>query len=247
MKTYFCVVTCFITILFLSACVNYTGSAPVRDINTHRVGHDLFYTVQAGETLYAVAWRYEMDYQKLAKLNGLRPPYAIHPGQKIRLSGVLSKAALTKKTKIIKIKQVKKSSHKKTYTEAYENNQPVRKWLWPAKGKVVARFSGLNKGINISGKYNEPVISTAKGQVVYAGHGIRGYGNLLIVKHNKTYLSAYAHNSQLLVKTGDNVRAGQQIARMGMSTSGRVLLHFEIRRNGRPVNPTSFALRNFRQ
>ena len=232
-----CIWLCFLTVFLLSACVNYTGRAPVRDVNTHRVGHDLYYTVQSGETLYAVAWRYEMDYQKLAKLNRLNPPYSIHPGQQIRLSGLPSKIAPKKKAAGIKVKQIKKVSRAKTYKRVYESNQLVRRWLWPAKGKVISRFSYLNKGINILGKYNEPVVATANGLVVYAGNGIRGYGNLLIIKHNKSYLSAYAYNSQLLVKTGNKVHAGQQIAKMGMNNAGQVILHFEIRKKGKPINP----------
>ncbi len=237
--TFYIKIFCVLSILFLSACFHYTGVAPVRDVNTHQVGKVLYYTVQPGETLYAVAWRYELDYQKLAELNDLTPPYAIHPGQRLRLSGTPPKIVPSKKVVAAKITYRKKVAREKIYKQTYETNQPVRRWLWPAKGKVVNRFSGLNKGVNIAGKFNESVVASANGQVVYAGDGIRGYGNLIIIKHNKTYLTAYAYNRQLLVKTGSNVRAGQQIARMGKTNTGKVLLHFEIRRNGKPINPIS--------
>lgn len=211
-------------IILLTACVSYTGFAPVRDINTQRIGHSLYYTVQPGETLYAVAWRYELDYQYLAELNGLKQPFAIHPGQKLRLSGLPPKSI----------------SHEKSVVAVEQKQQPyqaVHHFLWPVKGKVVGQFSRLNKGIDIAGYYNEPITATAAGEVVYAGNGLRGYGNLLIIKHNRLFLTAYAHNSQLLVKVGDKVMAGQKIARMGMSNAGKTLLHFEIRKQGKSVNP----------
>lgn len=112
-------------------------------------------------------------------------------------------------------------------------------WSWPTKGKVIATFNeGANiKGVDISGKSGQPVLAAAAGKVVYSGNGLRGYGKLVIIKHNKTYLSAYAHNSQILVKEGQNVSKGQRIAEMGNSDADQVKLHFEIRRLGKPVDP----------
>ncbi|MCW5588450.1 MAG: peptidoglycan DD-metalloendopeptidase family protein [Legionellales bacterium] len=116
-------------------------------------------------------------------------------------------------------------------------------WQWPARGKVIQTYSAENKGINIAGKYGEPVMTTAAGVVVYAGSGLRGYGKLLIIKHNDNFLSAYAHNSELLVKEGDTIKRNQIIARMGKNNAGQVLLHFEIRNNGKPVDPLQFLAR----
>lgn len=116
-------------------------------------------------------------------------------------------------------------------------------WRWPAKGRLLSRFSGpngLNKGIDIAGNLGEPVVSAAAGRVVYAGNGLRGYGLLLIIKHNEQYLSAYAHNNKLRVKEGDNVKAGQRIADIGSSGANRMKLHFEIRKNGKSVNPLGY-------
>lgn len=111
-------------------------------------------------------------------------------------------------------------------------------WTWPAAGSVVAGFDEVrSKGLSITGKAGDPVYAAADGRVVYAGSGLRGYGNLIIVKHNATYLSAYAHNQTLLVKEDQAVRRGQKIAEMGSSDADRVQLHFEIRRQGKPVDP----------
>ncbi len=112
-------------------------------------------------------------------------------------------------------------------------------WVWPARGELLYRFgeSGKLKGIGVAGKTGQPIIAAAVGKVVYAGAGLRGYGKLVIVKHNETYLSVYAHNSVLLVKEGDSVRRGQKIAEMGDTDAARVGLHFEIRRFGKPLDP----------
>ena len=121
-----------------------------------------------------------------------------------------------------------------------QNRIPVfatAQWVWPSKGKVVDSFSTLNKGINIAGSSGEPIVATAAGKVVYSGEGLRGYGNLIIIKHNRIYLSAYAHNKRVNVKEGDWVRQGQKIAEMGSSGANRVMLHFEIRKAGKPINP----------
>jgi lipoprotein NlpD len=114
-------------------------------------------------------------------------------------------------------------------------------WIWPAQGSLIAGFDeAKNKGLDIGGKVGEPVIAAADGRVVYAGAGLRGYGNLIILKHNNTYLTAYAHNQTLLVKEDQSVQKGQKIAEMGNSDADRVKLHFEIRRQGKPVDPARY-------
>ena len=118
--------------------------------------------------------------------------------------------------------------------------EPGIRLSWPAKGKVTGEFSETNKGIDIAGKVGEPVLAASDGKVVYAGNSLRGYGNLVIVKHDNTYLTAYAHNSKLLVKEGDTVRKGQKIAEMGDTDATSAKLHFELRVNGKPVNPTPY-------
>jgi len=113
-------------------------------------------------------------------------------------------------------------------------------WGWPAQGKLITSFSETAKGVDISGKAGQPVFATAAGKVVYSGTGLRGYGKLIIIKHNKTYLSAYAHNREILVKEGETVVKGQRIAEMGNSDADQVKLHFEIRKQGKPVDPMRY-------
>src|SRR5207237_401009 len=114
-------------------------------------------------------------------------------------------------------------------------------WMWPANGPVAGAFDeSRTKGLAITGKPGDPVVAAADGRVVYAGSGLRGYGNLVILKHNNTYLTAYAHNQTLLVKEDQSVRKGQKIAEMGSSDTDRVKLHFEIRRQGKPVDPARY-------
>lgn len=113
-------------------------------------------------------------------------------------------------------------------------------WMWPATGKVLSSFSKNSKGVKISGQNGQSVLASAAGEVVYSGHGLRGYGNLIIIKHNNTYLSAYAHNSKILVKEGDSVTKGQKIAEMGNSDTDATQLHFEIRKHGKPVDPLEY-------
>ncbi|GAK84648.1 lipoprotein NlpD [Vibrio ponticus] len=123
------------------------------------------------------------------------------------------------------------------------NNVKVTKWLWPTKGRVIKNFSSGdqgNKGIDIAGQRGQPIVSTAAGTVVYSGNALRGYGNLVIIKHNDKFLSAYAHNDQLLVKEGQGVKSGQKIATMGSSGTNSVRLHFEIRYQGKSVNPKRY-------
>jgi lipoprotein NlpD len=114
-------------------------------------------------------------------------------------------------------------------------------WIWPGRGSVIAGFDEVkNKGVDISGSAGDPVLAAADGRVVYAGAGLRGYGNLIILKHNSTYLTAYAHNQSLLVKEDQAVKRGQKIAEMGSSDADRVKLHFEVRKQGKPVDPTKY-------
>jgi lipoprotein NlpD len=114
-------------------------------------------------------------------------------------------------------------------------------FVWPAQGTVVATFDeAKNKGVSIAGRIGDPILAAADGRVVYAGAGLRGYGNLIILKHNNTYLTAYAHNQALLVREDQTVKQGQKIAEMGSSDADRVKLHFEVRRLGKPVDPLTY-------
>jgi lipoprotein NlpD len=166
-----------------------------------------------------------------------------------------NKASTTQASKSVKKDPVKKveQSKRKEYVEskgksnvnktAASINQKVSKWLWPTKGRVIKNFSvgeQGNKGIDIAGQRGQSIVSTAGGTVVYSGNALRGYGNLVIVKHNDNYLSAYAHNDRLLVSEGQSVKPGQKIATMGSSGTNSVRLHFEIRYQGKSVNPKRY-------
>ena len=132
---------------------------------------------------------------------------------------------------------------KKVQSQGTAFSQKIRKWRWPAKGKVIHKFSTAkqgNKGIDIAGRRGDSVKATADGKVVYAGDALQGYGQLVIVKHNEDYLSAYAHNDRILVKEQQVVKAGQVIARMGDTDAERVMLHFEVRFRGKSVNPMKY-------
>lgn len=118
--------------------------------------------------------------------------------------------------------------------------QSETEWIWPTAGKLLSSFSKNSKGVKISGQAGQPIIASAAGEVVYSGHGLRGYGNLIIIKHNNTFLSAYAHNSKILVKEGETVQKGQKIAEMGNTDTDTIQLHFEIRKHGKPVDPMEY-------
>lgn len=227
------------------------------------------YTVKKGETLYSISWRHGYDHREVAAWNRIKPPYNIYPGQKLLLIAPHQKSAKAKRpvktasasSTSSKPKTVKpstsrsssstssRSSNTRTTntTNRVEKSQPSRQqksiaWRWPTKGVVVAGFrpSKGKKGLDIRGKLGQSVLAAASGNVVYSGSGLIGYGNLIIIKHNDTYLSAYGHNRRLLVKEGQKVKQGQKIAEMGDSGKEGVILHFEVRRDGKPVNPLRY-------
>lgn len=249
-----------LTGIILTSCMGSPNRAPVHDRFTQSAKKPSYHIVSKGETLFSIAWRYGVDYKQLAKQNGISSSYIIYPGQKIYLYKTVAKspAASVKKSpqKAVDPAPVRPpvtpSSRSKT-TTASKNPPPAKstpsaelQWRWPAQGKVIATFSSqntLNKGIDIEGRLGEPVLAAASGVVVYAGNGIRGYGNLLIIKHNETYLSAYAHNSKLLVKEQTVVKVGEKIAEIGQSGADKPKLHFEIRRAGKPIDPRNYLPR----
>ena len=128
--------------------------------------------------------------------------------------------------------------------DVFDGGAAVEQWRWPTAGKVIGAFGKSGrKGIHLSGRYEQPVVAAADGRVVYSGAGLVGYGQLIVLKHNKHFFSAYAHNAEILVKEGDLVKGGQRIALMGSSGSDKVKLHFEIRHDGKPVDPLRFLPR----
>lgn len=249
--------------LLLLSCASSNNRAPVLSVGqpaSHKLNS---HTVAAGETLYSIAWRYNLDYQNLAEINGISKPYRIMPGQKLRLSGVAARLSYAEKKARQKAPKStprpvktpppvkpKERVIKQTSAPVAVKTQSVKSsplvWSWPVKGSVISAFQsgkGLNKGIDIGAKLGESVLAAADGEVVYAGSGLRGYGKLIIIKHQNSYLSAYAHNSQLLAKEGDVVKRGQKIAEVGSSGTQSVKLHFEVRHDGVPKDPLQFLPR----
>jgi lipoprotein NlpD len=229
----------FLLILFsmalLSCGLDSENYAPVVEISTiDPIPKQGTYVVRADDTLYSIAWRYGLDYQDIANWNNIQAPFAIQVGQTLQLKRHLPK---NKSLTYIPPTTVLKPPPLTSLPPSPEPKQTVSKWFWPVHGPLLRGFSFQNKGINIGGQAGDFILATAPGKVVYSGNGLRGYGNLLIIKHNSTFLSAYAHNATLFVKDGDWVQRGQKIAAMGSTGTNRTMLHFEIRRNGKPVNP----------
>ncbi len=202
------------------------------------------YRVGAGETLYAIAWRYNLDYRELARWNNISAPYTIHPGQELTLTD----PAMLPESRhpSVSSKTASEKENRKTKTRTVPTAQPAlpppKKWIWPTRGKVVQTFQGqqsIAQGIDIEGRPGQDICASADGKVVYSGSGLAGFGQLIIIKHNDTYISAYGHNRSLLVEQGVEVKAGQKIAEMG-KLQGSARLHFEIRRQGKPVDPLKY-------
>lgn len=200
--------------------------------------------VKAGETLYSIAFEYGRDHRDVARWNKIRKPYTIYPKQKLRVIPISSDG---KKKKIITKRNSRRIKGNKNRLPTdnkieYVSNSKL-KWLWPTQGKVVSTFSIRDpgrRGIDIVGRKGQPVKAAAAGRVVYRGNGLRGYGNLIIIKHNETYFSAYAHTEGVVVKEDEKVKLGQKLADMSNTSSEKTKLHFEIRRNGKPVNPMRY-------
>jgi len=243
-------IVCFSCILTSCSTSNY---APVSDLN--RSEHPVkqgFHRVKKGETLYSIAWRYKRNYKELAAFNGIKYPYSIYPDQLVNLAPksrpkkkrVYSPKRNNNKNTALGYK--KKANKTKKIQEKFANqrhNIDNITWRWPGRGRLIARFSTkgiINKGVDLAGERGDPVLAAADGKVVYSGQGLVGYGNLIIIKHNDNYLSAYAHNSILLIKEGSYAKAGQKIAEVGSSGTHRNKLHFEVRRKGKPVDPLKY-------
>ncbi len=229
------------------------------------------YTVEPGDTLYSIAFRANEDIRTVAQWNGLAPPYTIVPGQEIRLSGtskssVETVASPTKKEyrkpqssqnkrKPVTVKQQKRATVQTkpiTQPSVVNRNEPPLpaskdiQWQWPSSGRVIREFSTAeagSKGLDIAGVKGDAVVAAAAGKVVYAGNALKGYGQLIILKHNDDYITAYAHNEKLLVNEQQWVNKGDEIATMGDTDAERVKLHFQVRFRGKSVNPKHYLPR----
>lgn len=209
------------------------------------------YQVRRGDTVYSIAFRHNLDYRQLAAWNGIGRDYLIYPGQILRLSPADAATSAARRDRPI----VARPSAGAATAARQPASEPVvvkpaatpaaplpsgpYRWRWPAQGPLLRDFSlPASKGLDIGGELGAPVHAAAPGRVVYSGSALKGYGELIIVKHDDTYLSAYGYNRRRLVKEGDVVRGGQQIGELGLGPENKPMLHFEIRRAGQPVNPT---------
>jgi len=189
--------------------------------------------VRSGETLFSIAWRYGKDPVDVARWNRLGDGSLIYPGQIIRLTPPAGTVGRT----------IARPSPAASKPLPRIPAQPSPSWAWPTRGRISVDFGGkpgAGTGVLIDGQAGQPIRAAAAGRVVYAGGGLIGYGQLIIIKHNDTYLSAYGYNASLLVKEGTAINKGQQIATMGEGPERKARLHFEIRRNGKPVNPRQY-------
>lgn len=265
------------TFLFLAACQSNAPAPVVNDFNKVQTTQR-YHIVQAGETIYSIAWRYGKDYHQLADYNHLSAPYNLKVGQKLRLTPPPAQVQTTttqntaiesaptfqpvsttpaiNKTTATSSNKAPAATNAATSSSAEPNslqalngdNAPAKTsaspsndgWQWPVRGKVVNGYSDSNKGLDIAVPPGTPVKATSSGTVVYAGSNLHGYGQLIIVKHNDDVMTAYAHNSKLLVHEGSKVNAGQTIALSGDSEASSPMLHFEVRRAGKPVNPMDY-------
>lgn len=237
--------------LVITGCSSYSNNHPApvssraqppsKQISVHQV--------EPGETLYSIAWRYDLDFRKLARANGIREPFVISRGQLLSLdtSKISARSAKTVNTVPSKPKtaarvssqstvQTKKSAAKKAPPKTvYASNW---RWQWPVKGKIIESYNPneLRKGVKIKAVSRSAVRSAGPGVVVYSGEGLRGYGKLVIIKHSEILLSAYAHNEQIMVKEGQTVKQMEIISRLGANGT----LYFEIRKDGYPINPVTY-------
>ncbi|CAG1017664.1 Murein hydrolase activator NlpD [Burkholderiaceae bacterium] len=222
------------------------------------MGKPGYYTVKPGDTMIRIGLETGQNWKDLVKWNELENPNLIEVGQTLRVMppGVDPNGAGTKPVTTAKVETKPLSaatpasgaaaaapaattpSQSAATSSGTRDGDDDISWMWPAGGPVASGFDETrSKGLAITGKPGDPVMAAADGRVVYAGSGLRGYGNLVILKHNSTYLTAYAHNQTLLVKEDQSVRRGQKIAEMGSTDAERVQLHFEIRKLGKPVDP----------
>jgi len=260
----------FIGLVFLTACSHHQP-APVEEqsnaTSKRQLNKDGSYTIKSGDTLYAIAFNFDVDARNIADWNAIASPYIIYPGQKLQLKAPTSSGrnrSVSSSAKTTPLKSPKSttakagSSAKKTATtpaktaggstakatpSAAKTTTDPKSWQWPTKGRVLRGYVAGNparNGLDIAGKEGQDIKASSAGQVVYSGNGLIGYGELIIIKHSENMLSAYAHNKVRLVKEGENVKSGQKIARMGRNTGDEQLLHFEIRVRGKPVNPLTY-------
>ena len=244
--------TAGIAVFLLAACsssvVRETSSSSASQSVVSKPKYGATVRVGRGDTLYGLAFRNGIDFRDLAAWNNIGAPYTIYPGQSLRLYPSGSSKPVSGSS--ARVPATSTGTRPKPPAPTPANTGKVASpassgfaWRWPADGAVVGRFvagDASKQGVDIGGSNGQAVRAAGDGVVVYSGGGLVGYGELIIIKHNESWLSAYGHNRKRLVNEGQNVKAGQQIAEMGRSGASRDMLHFEIRYNGKPVDPLQY-------
>lgn len=226
----------------LAGCGSRGARAPVTDMSAGGTqSASGTYVVRAGDTLYKIAQAHGTDVGTLVRLNNIGDPTQLRIGQVLRLDGATPvpsqpAAVATAQPSVVPVTPV--TPPPATAVRASDAN--LVNWGWPAAGKIIQGFTDNTKGIDIAGALGDPVVSAADGEVRYAGDGLRGLGNLVLIQHANGFITAYAHNQRLLVKSGDRVKKGARIALLGQTDTTSPRLHFEIRKGGQPVNPLSY-------
>ena len=240
--------TAVISTVVLSGC----ASKPQINNTTRYATAPDYYTVRSGDTLSAIAARYGLGYVSVAEMNDIASPYRIYVGQSLRLKDTGSRRSTTQAvTQAAPIQrqtvQVPTTLPKTTAPVSSIPVAPVvtskvstLRWVKPSNGAVLQNFNLASnvKGIRYGGNVGDAIFAAADGQVVYAADGLKEYGNLILIKHIDGYITAYAHNSKMNVNSGQNVTAGQKIAEMGSSGASRTMLEFQVRLDGKPIDPT---------
>lgn len=230
-------------IIILAGCGARNQLAPVSELKWQPYSrYQKTHTVRRGETLYAIAFRYDTDFRQLAVLNRVRAPYALRVGQVLNLQGIRRRTPATRPAYSHRYSRPQAQVKQRVIRSPVRNIRSSSGWLWPVSGHVTTTFipDQGKKGINIACKKGEKVHASSSGVVAYAGSGLSGYGNLIIIKHNNEYLTAYGNNARNLVSEGQRVKAGQIIAEAGVIDRKYWGVHFEIRKTGIPVNPLNY-------
>ncbi|NLY34550.1 MAG: peptidoglycan DD-metalloendopeptidase family protein [Alcaligenaceae bacterium] len=209
-----------------------TGKAPVSSLGGGGASAGQ-YVVQRGDTLYSISRRYNVSVAQLKSLNNISDPSQLEVGQRLRISSSSVASSSGNTANAPSAGSVSTSAPK-------ASDAGLVSWMWPLKGNIITGYSSSTRGIDIAGNVGDPVYAAASGTVSYVGNGLRGLGNLILISHGNGFITAYAHNSKLLVKDKQRVGKGEKIAEVGQSDTTSPRLHFEIRRNGQPVNPLSY-------
>jgi lipoprotein NlpD len=241
----------------LSGCASRSARAPVADHSSGGASGAATaaatgtYVVRPGDTLYKIAQEHGMEVSRLSQLNNITNPSQLAIGQVLRLDGNTPMPAGGSSATTSPVKTPPAAGNNTSASSggaaapvetssARASDAGVIPWGWPSTGKIIQGFNATTKGIDIEGAVGAPVTAAADGKVMYAGNGVRGLGNLILLGHSNGFITAYAHNQSLLVKTGESVKKGAKIATLGQSDTTSPRLHFEIRRRGTPVNPLSY-------